>query len=126
MSTQEKRAILDEIAKEAGSVAEFHKMMVEVDPEWLNAFRTFIQASYTAQRTLDRKTLELLQVVAHSAMRADLEAIQSHVRLALEAGATPHEIMEANEAVILITGSIAFHRFRQAWAAEVGFQPAQT
>ena len=80
----------------------------------------FIQATYTGERLLDRKTKELLQVVVEAALRADVEQIQAHVRVALQEGASPQEILEAMQAVIMPMGALAFRRGLQAWAAETG------
>ena len=126
MTTPEKREILERIQRESGLLLGFHKMMVEADPDWLEAWHTFIQASYTGQRTLDRKTLELIQICVNAAVRADPGAIRFHIKLALEEGATPTEIMEAAQSVIMLTGSNAFHEFREAWAAEVGLEIPET
>ena len=76
----------------------------------------------TGQRLLDRKTKELLQIVVEAALRADVEQIQAHVRVALQEGATPQEILEALQAVIAPMGALAFRRGLQAWAAETGFE----
>jgi 4-carboxymuconolactone decarboxylase len=90
--------------------------------EWAKKYNEFIEATYTGQRTLDRKTKELLQIVVEAALRADVEQIQLHVKLALQEGATPREILEALQAVIAPMGALAFRRGLQAWAAETGFQ----
>jgi 4-carboxymuconolactone decarboxylase len=79
--------------------------------------------TYTGPRLLDRKTKELLQVAVEAALRADIDQIRAHVRLALREGATPREILEALEAVIMPMGGLAFRRGVQAWAAETGFAP---
>jgi alkylhydroperoxidase/carboxymuconolactone decarboxylase family protein YurZ len=86
----------------------------------LKKYTAFIEATYTGQRLLDRKTKELLQIVVETALRADVEQIREHVRLALKEGATPREILEALEAVIAPMGALAFRRGIQAWSAETG------
>ena len=58
-------------------------------------------------------------------MRADVEQIQAHVRVALAHGATPREILEALECVVMPMGALAFRRGLQAWAAEVGVEPPE-
>ena len=68
------------------------------------------------------KTKELLQIVVEAALRADVEQIQAHVRVALQEGATPQEILESLQAVIAPMGALAFRRGLQAWAAETGFE----
>ena len=126
MTTEEKRAYLDKILKDRGYILEMHEIMVEADLDWVKAYDPFIEATYTGQRTLDRKTKELLQIVVEAALRADVEHIQAHVRVALENGATPQEILEAMESVVMPMGMLAFRRGLQAWVAEVGASPAET
>ena len=125
MTTEEKRAYIDKILKDRGYILEMHKIMVEADLEWVKAYDPFIEATYTGQRILDRKTKELLQIVVEAALRADVEHIQAHVRVALENGATPQEILEAMESVVMPMGMLAFRRGLQAWAAEVGATPQE-
>jgi 4-carboxymuconolactone decarboxylase len=103
-----------------------HRIMASADLEWAKKYGDFIEATYTGQRLLDRKTKELLQIAVEAALRADVEQIQAHVRVALEVGATPREILEALEAVIAPMGALAFRRGLQAWAAETGFAPVDT
>ena len=115
------QARLDETRRRRGYELEMHRIMSTVDPEWFREYAAFIEATYTGQRSLDRKTKELLQIVVEAALRADLDQIRAHVRVALREGATPHEILEALEAVIAPMGALAFRRGVQAWAAETGF-----
>ena len=125
MTTEEKQAYLRETYRDRGYVLDLHKIMIEADLEWVKAYDPFARATYTSQRVLDRKTKELLQIAVEAALRADVEQIQVHVRLALDHGATPQEILEALEAVVLPMGFLAFRRGLQAWAAEVGIQPVE-
>jgi 4-carboxymuconolactone decarboxylase len=116
------RARLAEMRKTRGYELEMHRIMAAADPEWLDKYAAFIEATYTGPRLLDRKTKELLQIVVEAALRADVEHIRAHVRVALREGATPREILEALEAVIAPMGALAFRRGVQAWAAETGFE----
>ena len=100
---------------------EMHRIMAAADFEWAKKYSDFIEETYTSQRLLDRKTKELLQIVVEAALRADVEQIQAHVRVALQEGASPQEILEALQAVIAPMGALAFRRGLQAWAAETGF-----
>ena len=120
MSSQEVQAFLDDAEQKRGYSLEMHRIMAEADLEWAKKYNAFIEATYTGQRTLDRKTKELLQVAVEAALRADVEQIQAHVRVALQEGATPTEILEALQAVIMPMGALAFRRGVQAWAAETG------
>ena len=122
MTTEEKQAYLDGIRRDRGYILEYHKILTEMDLEWVKTYDEFIRATYTSQRILDRKTKELLQIVVEAALRADVDHIQVHVKVALENGATPQEILEALQSVIGPMGFLAFRRGLQAWVAEVGYQ----
>ena len=121
MSTDEAREFLEQTGQNRGYTLEMHRIMAEADLEWAQKYNAFIEATYTGQRTLDRKTKELLQIVVEAALRADVEQIQAHVRVAMQEGATAREILEALQAVIAPMGALAFRRGLQAWAAETGF-----
>ncbi len=123
MSTNETEAFLEAQSQHRGYTLEMHRIMAEADLEWAKKYGEFIEATYTGQRTLDRKTKELLQIVVEAALKADVEQIQAHVRVALQEGATPTEILEALQAVIAPMGALAFRRGLQAWARETGYLP---
>ena len=122
MATEEARAFLQRAQQDRGYTLEMHRILAEADLEWAKKYNEFIEATYTGQRLLDRKTKELLQIVVEAALRADVEQIQVHVRVALREGATAREILEALQTVIAPMGALAFRRGVQAWAAETGFQ----
>ena len=122
MSTEETEAILEHAQQDRGYILEMHRIMAEADLEWVKKYNEFIEATYTGQRLLDRKTKELLQVVVEAALRADQDQIQAHIKVALREGATPEEVLQALQAVIMPMGGLAFRRGVQAWAAETGFK----
>ena len=124
MATEDALAFLARTQQNRGYTLEMHRIMAEADLEWARKYNEFIEATYTGQRLLDRKTKELLQIVVEAALRADVEQIQAHVRVALQEGAAPREILEALQAVIAPMGALAFRRGIQAWAAETGFAAA--
>ncbi|MCH8963100.1 MAG: carboxymuconolactone decarboxylase family protein, partial [Bacteroidetes bacterium] len=99
------REFLQRTQQTRGYTLEMHRIMAEVDLEWAEKYNQFIEATYTGQRMLDRKTKELLQIVVEAALRADVEQIQAHVRVALREGASPREILEALQAVIAPMGA---------------------
>ena len=105
MTTGDQQAFLDETGQNRGYTLEMHQIMAANDLEWAKKYNQFIEATYTGQRLLDRKTKELLQIVVEAALRADVEQIQAHVRVALESGASPREILEALQAVIAPMGA---------------------
>jgi 4-carboxymuconolactone decarboxylase len=120
MSEEEAHSLLEEMHRKRGYTLEMHRIMASADLEWLKKYMAFIEATYTGERLLDRKTKELLQIAVETALRADVEQIRAHIRVALNEGATPREILEALEAVIAPMGALAFRRGIQAWAAETG------
>ena len=125
MSTDEIKAYLRETHKKRGYSLDMHGIMATADLEWAKKWADFIDATYTGQRLLDRKTKELLRIVVEAALRAEVGHIQAHVRVALKEGATPQEILEALQTVIAPMGALAFRRGVQAWAAKTGFEPIQ-
>ena len=107
MTTEETRSYLREMRRNRGFLLDMHR----------------IEATYPEQRLLDRKTKELLQVVTLAALRADVEHIQVHVRLALQEGASAQEILESLQSVFAPMGALAFRHGLLAWAAETGLEP---
>jgi 4-carboxymuconolactone decarboxylase len=123
LTQDDARAFLEEMHQKRGYTLEMHRIMASADLEWLKKYTAFIEATYTRPRLLDRKTKEFLQIVVETALRADVEHIQAHIRLALREGATPQEVLEALETVVAPMGALAFRRGLQAWAAETGMDP---
>ena len=122
LTTPEKQAYLDSILKERGYVFDMHKIMASADFEWLKAMTPFTVYTYTGQRILDRKTKELIQTAVETALKADVDQIREHIRLAIDHGASPQEVLEALECVVLPMGMLALRRGLQAWAAETGLE----
>ncbi len=120
MASDNKEEMLKQMAQSRGYTLEMHRIMAEVDMEWVTSYNQFINATYTGQRLLDRKTKELLQVAVEAALRADVDQIQAHIRVALQEGATPMEVLEAMQCVIMPMGALAYRRGLQAWSAETG------
>ena len=73
---------------------------------------------------LDRKTKELLQIVVEAALRADVDQIRAHVRVALREGATPREILESLEAVIMPMGRAGVSSRRASLGCRDGIRRA--
>ena len=120
MASDDREEMLKEMTEKRGYSLEMHRIMAEVDMDWVTSYNQFIDATYTGQRLLDRKTKELLQVAVEAALRADIDQIQAHIRVAIKEGATPMEVLEAMQCVIMPMGALAFRRGLQAWSAETG------
>ena len=115
MVETEKQAFVDKIYKDRGYILDFHKVMVAEDFDFLKAYNQLIEAGYTRQRALDAKTKELLYTVILTAMKASVDHIKTHIKLALDYGATKQEVLEALEICLPAAGVPAFMIGFEAW-----------
>jgi len=121
MATQdEKQAYIDEMARKRGYVLDYHKVMAKQDFDVLIASNDLVRAAYLEPRLLDRKTKELIFIVSLTVMRASKSHIQSHIRVALDLGTSPQEILEAIEIALPEAGVVAFQVGFEAWCDVVG------
>jgi 4-carboxymuconolactone decarboxylase len=111
---------IDAMARDRGYVLEYHKVMAKHDFEVLQATNSLVKAAYLTPRVLDRRTKELLFILSLTVMRAGKGHIQSHIRVALDLGVTPHEILEAIEIALPEAGIVAFQAGLEAWREAVG------
>ncbi|WP_460946548.1 carboxymuconolactone decarboxylase family protein [Okibacterium endophyticum] len=111
---------IDDMARTRGYVLDYHKKMAVADFPVLEASNQMVSAAYLDQRTLDRKTKELIFVVSLTVMRASKGHIQSHIRVALDLGVSPTEILEAIEIALPEAGIVAFQAGFDAWQEVVG------
>lgn len=117
----EEQHYIDDMARRRGYVLEYHKVMVKQDVAFMRAADHIVDAAYLGQRTLDRKTKELIFIVSLTVLKAQKEHIVSHINAALKAGSTSQEILEAIEISYPEAGAVAFQWGFDAWR-EV-FQP---
>lgn len=121
MATEkEKQQYVDEMVRRRGYVLEYHKVMAEHDYDVLMAADGLVEAAYLKQRRLDRRTKELLFILSLTVLGASTAHIQSHIRVALDLGLTPGEILEAIEIALPEAGVVAFQRGLDAWCEVVG------
>ena len=119
---EEKQAYIDDMARRRGYVLGFHKGMAEADFDALRATDELVSAVYTRQRLLDRKTKELLFCATLTVMRAGKGHLQSHIRGAMQHGASAQEVLEAIEIALPEAGVVAFQAGFEAWREVVGIQ----
>ena len=123
MATQEeKQAYIDDMARRRGYVLAYHKGMAAADFDVLKAADALIGAVYTTQRSLDRKTKELIFCATLTVMRASTGQLQSHIRAALQHGASPEDVLEAIEIALPEAGVVAFQAGFDAWREVVGVE----
>ena len=121
MATQEeKQSYVDDMARKRGYVLEFHKVMAKHDFDALQATNNLVEAAYLKERTLDRRTKELIFIVSLTVMRASKGHIASHIRVALDLGLSKEEILEAMEIAIPEAGIVAFQTGFEAWREVTG------
>jgi 4-carboxymuconolactone decarboxylase len=114
-SETEAQAYLDAMVQRRGYVLEYHKAMVANDLPVVQAADQLVSAAYLSERSLDRATKELLFILSLTVMRADPVHIASHIRVALEIGVTPQEILEALEIALPEAGVVAFQHGFDVW-----------
>ncbi len=118
--SQDPQRYIDDMARQRGYVLDYHKVMAKQDFDVLQAANGLVAAAYLEQRTLDRRTKELIFIVSLTVMRASKGHIQSHIRVALDLGLTPREILEAIEITLPEAGVVAFQVGFDAWREVVG------
>lgn len=116
----EAQQYVDEMVRRRGYVLDYHRKMAAHDFEVLQAANELVSAAYLQPRALDRKTKELLFVVSLTVMRGEKAHIASHIKVALECGATPREILEAIEIALPEAGVVAFQHGFEVWCEVTG------
>ena len=115
MVEEEKQSFVDKMYRERGYILDFHKIMVAEDFDFLKAYNQLIEAGYTRQRVLDAKTKEILYTVILTAVKASVDHIKAHIKLALDYGATKQEVLEALELCLPAASVPAFMIGFEAW-----------
>jgi 4-carboxymuconolactone decarboxylase len=104
----EKDIMIQDIKKGRGYVLDFHKVLMEEDPEFLKTYESLIKAAYTSERALSRKMKEFIFIAALTALRADKNHIGVHIKLAIENGASKREVLEVLECIYPPCGTVTF------------------
>ncbi len=117
---QEAQEYVDDMVRSRGYVLDYHRVMAAHDMDVLKAANGLVNAAYLRPRTLDRKTKELLFVLSLTVLRAEAHHIASHIRVAMEHGASAQEVLEAIEIALPEAGVVAFQHGFDVWRDEVG------
>ena len=94
-----------------------HDFLAEMDVELLKRHNDEVEANYLNESLLDRKTKELLMVVAYMAEKEVIPKIQMHIHAAHRAGATGEEVMEAIDLIGGVLGAVGKAKGIEAWRA---------
>jgi 4-carboxymuconolactone decarboxylase len=118
---------IDEMVRTRGYALEYHKVLAAQDFPLLQKANELVNAAYLQQRRLDRRVKELIFIVSLIVARAPKGHVQSHIRVALDLGVPPEEILEAIEIALPEAGVVAFQSGVEAWQEVVqldGVQPS--
>ena len=118
--TDARQEYVDDMFRRRGYLLDYHRLMAAQDLEVLKAADGLVSAAYLEQRSLDRKTKELLFVLSLTVLRSERHHIASHIRLAMESGATAQEVLEAIEIALPEAGVVAFQHGFDVWCEVVG------
>jgi len=108
---------LERVTRLRGFRYGLHDFLAELDLNALKEVNDHVEATYLKQGMLDRKTKELLIIVACVAQGDLVSHIQIHMHAALKAGAKPEEIMEVLELVGGWIGNVNKMKGVEAWRA---------
>ena len=117
MSTDLERE-LERITQLRGFRYGLHEFLAHVrGVEALKKHNDEVEAGYLKKSLLDRKTKELLLIVACVSLRDSVSHMQVHMHAAHKAGATPEEILAVLDLVGDWVGSLAKIGGLEAWRA---------
>lgn len=115
--TAEKDAELERTTRLRGFRYGLHDFWAELDLDALKALNDRVEAGYLKEGLLDRKTKELLILVACAAHGDLVSHLTIHMHAARQAGATPEEILEVLELVGSWIGTTRRIPALEAWRA---------
>ena len=116
MTTRKERE-LERVTRLRGFRYGLHDFLAELDLNALKEVNDHVEATYLKEGMLDRKTKELLIIVACVAQGDLVSHIQIHMHAAHKAGAKPEEIMEVLELVGGWIGNVNKMKGVEAWRA---------
>lgn len=103
-----------------GYVLPYHKLMAKADLPVLKSANNLVAAVYLDQRRLPHATKELIFVTSLTVLRAPAGQIAAHIRVALDLGVSPEEVLEAIEIALPEAGIVAFQHGFEVWCQVVG------
>ena len=113
--SNEAQDYVNEQALKRGYVQEYHKILIANDLEVAEKSNELIDAVFIKDRSLDRKTRELIFVAALTCLRAPHWQIKQHIKIAVDRGATKEMLLESIELAIVGAGFVAFQHGLLAW-----------
>ena len=120
MTSDRSARLLEELGAKRGYVLEMHRILAEADPDFLEAYETFLDHAYLGERSLDRRTKELVYTAVLTAVAAPRDQVIAHMNAAVTAGATPLELLELLEQILPPVGVPRFIEGIAAWHEAFG------
>jgi len=109
---EEKKAYLKKMMEGRGYIFDLHKILAAEDFDFLRRYQDISRIAYTDERSLDRKTKELIFVAILTIKGASLNHIKTHMEAAVNVGATKEEVLQVLELTFLPGGAVNFlHAF---------------
>lgn len=99
-ATGKVKVIFDDIRSNFGMVPNFFRAQAGVDPEWLELNWNRWKVIMGQQRSLDRKTKELIALTVSIVNNCQYCTL-AHEAMALMVGASPEEVVEVKEVIEL-------------------------
>jgi 4-carboxymuconolactone decarboxylase len=93
----ERSAYLAKMKAQRGYILDFHQVLAAEDLPFMRALNELMEVAYRSQRTLDRKTKELVFIGTLVGLGAAKEHIRNHMEAAKRCGATKQEVLEVLE-----------------------------
>jgi 4-carboxymuconolactone decarboxylase len=130
MSKPDGEKLLDELTRKRGYVLDMHRVLAKEDPAFLQAYENFLAHAYLGNKSLDRRTKELIYVGVLTALSSPKHHIVAHIKAGLAAGSTPAEMLEVLQQTLPPAGVPRFiegiDAWREACPGEDGSRPGDT
>ena len=109
------KALLKRAHEARGFHLGVHEIMADSDPDYLEHYQTFLEFADTGSRHLDRKTKEIMHVVADVTLATDVDQVAAHLLAAKDHGASEDELREVCLMMFVLGGATALLRAMEAW-----------
>lgn len=111
----EKKEFLRQLKERRGYLLDYHKVLAAEDLAFLKALGNVLNVAYSSDRTLSKKTKELIFIAVLTATGGPKE-IKLHMDLAKKLGVTKEEVLEVLEILVLPCGLPRFFIGYEVWA----------
>jgi alkylhydroperoxidase/carboxymuconolactone decarboxylase family protein YurZ len=111
----DKSAELERVTALRGFRFGLHDFLAEVDLPALKKLNDRLEASYINEQAVDRKTKELVIMAACAGVGDSAEHLRIHMHAAVQAGATPEEVLAVIDMIGYWVGSVKTIAAIEGW-----------